>query len=496
MSTTDTLLLYKAHIARNLPHDICKQIDLLYAQLKNIGRKETFIKPKTARGPWENYHYDEWRPHLTISNDGYYVAHTIAKNPELIHTESHNIATQLYSGHITPLCFSPNNTYYIVRDTHCTYFSKFPHMTRYELTNQRYNTCFGITISNDSQHILFEGRDTMQQSTPSYLLWTLNANGIPQKTNLKNNLLHSWAVIFHPDNNHIIHSQWADELSFYNIATTENIIISPKRNENVFCIDTLTMTPDNKTIIAKTDFKKLATQPGYILFNIEDLAHVTAITLPQQSCHKDTELSVLSIPHKNVLTHITNEGRTLQLIDHNAQLITSYDAKKNSYITALTVDTRGLHLAAGYSDGTIMIWHLFGSNPEYWDKLCKRDYYPITSLTFTNNQLLLSQSREQEPKSMLGTATLWDVYGNEIMQFEGAGNNIIDSIISPNGKTINTVSTTLQWAPEKASLCDYLFTLTTYYQKDEVLAQYGYDGPSLAQLSRLIHEKDKLFHDQ
>ncbi len=115
-----------------------------------------------------------------------------------------------------------------------------------------------------------------------------------------------------------------------------------------------------------------------------------------------------------------------------------------------------------------------------------RDYYPITSLTFTDNQLLFSQSRAQEPKSMLGCATLRDVYGNEIMN--NLGDNIIDSIISPNGKTINVVSTTLQWEPERASLCDYLFTLTTYYQKDEVLAQYGYDGPSLAQLSRLIAE--------
>ncbi len=178
------LLLYKAHIARNLPLDLCKQIDLLYAQLKNIGRKETFIKPKTTRGPWENRRYDEWKPHLTINNDGHYFAHTISKNPELIHTEDQNITTPIYSGHRTPLCFSPNNKYYIVRDTHCTYFSDLPHITRFELTNQKYNTCFGITISNDSQHILFEGRDTYQQSTPSYLLWTLDANGIPQKTDL------------------------------------------------------------------------------------------------------------------------------------------------------------------------------------------------------------------------------------------------------------------------------------------------------------------------
>jgi WD40 repeat protein len=488
------VLLYKAHIARNLPHDICKHIDYLYAQLKNIGRKETFIKPKTAREPWINRRYDEWRPHLTISNDGHYVAHTISKNPELLHTESHNLTTQIYSGYRAPLCFSPNNKYYIVKDTHGIYLSHLPHITRYELTTQKYNTCFGITISNDSQHILFEGRDAMQQSTPSYLLWTLDADGIPQKTHLKDNLLHSWAVIFHPDNNHIIHSQWADRLRLYNIATTEDIIISPKRDENVFCIDALTITPDNKTIIAKTNLKKLDTQPGYILFNIEDINNVTAITLPQQSCHKDAELLVLSIPHKKIVTHVTNEGKTLRLLDHNAQLLASHDAKENTYITALTVDRTGSYLAAGYSDGTIMIWNLFSSNPECWDKICKRDYYPITSLTFTDNQLLFSQSRAQEPNSMIGTATLWDIYGNEIMN--NLGYNIVESIISPNGKTINVVTTTLQWQPEQASICDHLFTLTTYYQKDELLAQYDYDGPNLAQLSRLINEKYKLFHDQ
>ncbi len=488
------LLLYKAHVARNLPYDICKQIDLLYAQLKNIGRKETFIKPKTTRGPWENRRYDEWRPHLTISNDGHYFAHTISKDPELLHTEAQNITTQIYSGHRTPLCFSPNNTYYIVRDTHCTYFSNLPHPTHFDLTNQKYNICFGITISNNSQHILFEGREAIQQNIPSYLLWTLDANGIPQKTALKNNLLHTMAVIFHPDNNHIIHSQWADELRLYNIATTEDTIISPKRDENVFYINTLTITPDNKTIIAKTDLRKFDTQPGYILFNIEDMSNITSVTLPQQSCHKDADLPVLSIPYKNILTHIINEGRTLQLIDHNAQLITSYDAKNDTHITALTTDTTGSYLAAGYADGTIIIWNLFGSNPECWDRICKRDYYPITALTFTDNQLLFSQSRAHEPKSMIGTATLWDVHGNEIMN--NLGYNIIDSIISANGKTINVVSTTLQWEPEKASVCEHLFTLTTYYQKDEVLAQYGYDGPSLAHISSLIPEKYKLFHHQ
>lgn len=481
------LSFYKKCIAIFLPHEICKEIDLLYAQLKNIGRKETFIK--TTKGPWENHRYNEGKPHLIISNDGYYFAHTISKIPELIYTKN-NFHKTINTGYRNPLYFSPDNNYCIIKDSYKTCFYNLIQQKELTLIEKNEHQCFGITISNDSQYILFEGRDKIRQSTPIYFLWTLNANGVPQKINLKNNLLHSMTVIFHPDNNHIVHSQYQDELRLYNIVTAEDIIISPKRDENVFCIDTLTLTLDNTTIIAKTLHRDLNTQPNYILFNIENLDKVTAIPLSPQSYHKETsDLPILSIPNKKMLTHIINEGRTLQLIDHNAQCIASYDTKNNTHITALTVDPTGSYLAVGHSDGTIIIWNLFSSDPAQYDKTPIRSYDPITSLTFTDNQLLFSQSRAKEPASMLGNAILWDVYGNEIMN--NLGDNIIDSIISPNGKTINVVSTTLQWHPERASLCEHLFTLTTYYQKDEVLAQYGYNGPNLAQLSRLINEWDK-----
>jgi WD40 repeat protein len=486
-SKTDNELyryLYKKEIARTLPYEICKKIDILYAQLKNIGRKGTFIK--SVAGPWENHRYDQEKTHLMISNDGHHFVHMLSNYPKLMHTEDRSHIHNIYSGYRDSLQFSPNNKYYLAKGDDQTGFFDLTQQKNLILFTKKETPCFGITISNDSQHILCEGRHHAQQPNPIYLLWSLDEQGKPKRTPLKNDLYHAMATIFHPDNKHIIHNQHRDELCLYNIATTEDIIISPTRDEKVFCLDTFTLTPDNKTIVAKTAPKDLNAQPDYILFNIENINKVTAITLPSQSCHKNADLPILSIPHKKIVTHITNKGRTLQLIDHNAQLLASYNAGKDTYITALAVDTTGLHLAVGYVDGTIIIWNLFSSNPQYCDKTCMRSYDPITSLTFTDNQLLFSQSHAQEPTSLLGNATLWDVNGNEIMDF---GFNIIDSIISPNGKTINVVSTALEWHPEQASLCKHRFELTTYHQNDEVLAQYSNHVPSVAQLSRLVAEK-------
>lgn len=469
------LHFYKACIARMLPYEICEYIDLLYVQLTNNKRKKSF--KITTRGPWQSFYNQERHHPITISNNGHYFSHSFSNNSQLICTEMNPVET-INTGYISPIHFSPNSTYCVIKgDTH-TYFHDLINKTDYSLIEREENLCLGITISNSSQYILLEGRHKIQQSRPIHFLWIINEKGEPNKVFLKNDLYHSMATIFHPDNNHIIHNQYADELRLYNIETAIDIIISSEKDKNVLCLDKLTITSDNKTILATTNPKEIDAQPDYILFNIENLDKVTAITLPQQSYHNDTELPVLSVPHKQMLTHITNEGKTLQLIDHNTQLIATHNTTDDIYITTLTVDTTGNYLAVGHSDGTIIIWNISNSNPAQYEKTCIKSNDSIKSLTLTDNQLLLSQSASTDTGS---AAYLWDVYGNKIMDF---GNNIINNIISPNGKTINIVYKTVQQYP----FSQYTSRMTTYYLTDEALSLLN-NKPNLAQLSRLINQE-------
>jgi WD40 repeat protein len=467
--------LSKTDIARNLPYEICKYIDFLYAQLTNNKRKESFIK--TTRGPWNTFYHQIKEHPLVISNNGHYFAHNFANNSQLICTQTNPIET-INTGYTSPTHFSPNNTYCVIKDYDGPYLYNLINKNKYSLIEKEKNSCLGITISNNSQYVLLEGRHKIQQSKPIYFLWTLNEKGEPYKIGSENLLYPSFAAIFHPNNQYIIHNSRYDELRLYNIATTEDIIISDQRDDNVYLLDKLTITADNKTVLATTQPKEIDAQPDYILFNIENLDKVTALTLTPQSCYKNTELPVLSIPHKQMLTHITDQGHILQLVDHNQKQITKHRTTNGTHITALTVDTTGNYLAIGHSDGTIIIWNIFNSNPAHYEKTCIKSNDSIKSLTLTDNQLLLSQS------TSTGTgdaACLWDVCGNKIMNF---GNNIMNSIISPNGKTINIVCRPLQENPFNR----HTVTLTTYYLTDEVLSLLN-NKPNLGQLSRLINEK-------
>ena len=476
---------YKKCIARILPYEICKHIDDIYAELKNIKRKETFIK--TTRGPGPDYHC---QIHLNMSNNGNHFSHNILRDRELIDTEKSDSSKTIKTGYRNPIDFSPNNNYCIIKDSYKTYFYNLIQQTELNLMEKKETLCFGITFSNNSQHILFEGRDKIQQSRAIYFLSTLNENGIPQKFILQNKLFGTQTVLFHPDNNHIIHNRFGDELHLYNITTTEDSIISPLKNGNVF-IDTLTLTPDNKTIIAKIVHDP-STLPDHIVFNIENLDKVSAITLPPQSCHAEADLPVLSIPHKKMLTQITNQGCTLQLLDHETQPLISHCAPKDSYITALTVDTTGTYLAVGHSDGTIMIWSLFGTTPANYEKTWIKTTGIVKTLTISANLLLLSQSKSNKSGTQtVGDAILWDLYGNQIIYF---GDKVIASMMSSNGKTINIVTATLHEDP--FTICNWIYypITETHYQTDKLLAQYKCDGPSLAHLSRLINEWNKVNH--
>ncbi len=475
------LPFYKKCIASILPLEICKQIDLFSALLKNKKIKETYIKKiiETKES------YNRFMPNLTISRDGHYFSHDIFYRMgdyqiKLRATKDDQFGYDFTPDTRTPLYFSPNNKYCIVDESDGIFFYNRVTSARHLLLKQK-QTCFVITISDDSQHILFEGRDIMQ-SIPKYKLWTLDAHGIPQTIPLQDNLYHSMNVIFHPDNKHIIHNTCGDKLCLYNLETSNETIIAPSCNENICYFNELTLTSDNKKILAEPIFN-----PGnYILFNIENLDNVTSVTIPQQSFCQDQNLPVVYIPHKNMLTHITNQSRTLEILDEKLNIIASHTTTEGIYITALAVDNSGNYLAAGYSDGTIMIWNLFSSNPKEFEKIFVASKGLIKSLTFSENHLLFSQSTSGEYWGTIapGTATLWDIHGNEIINF---GDNIINSIISHNGKTIVIISAQFEQNDKDTTYNWNNFLTLATYQLDETALQYTQNNDlTLAQLAMLL----------
>jgi hypothetical protein len=130
-----------------------------------------------------------------------------------------------------------------------------------------------------------------------------------------------------------------------------------------------------------------------------------------------------------------------------------------------------------------MIWDISSSHSAGYDKIFMKTIGPITSLTFNNNQQLLSQSQsgklqkgEDTVLCKFGTTILWDVYGNEIID---CGYGIVKSIMSPNGKTIVTL-------PVINAPTEYKLQLTYHQIDDENLAQYSQKEMTLTQLTRLI----------
>ena len=484
------LPFYKKCIAGILPLDICKQIDNFCAQLKNKEINKAFIKKTGMTGDIDS----RFPQPLKISNNGQFLTHDLAQRGHVPYTTLFDTKTGFFptNGLSKPLCFSPNNKFCVtISKDQINYYKLQDNFSSYHSSAQTIDHCFNIIISDDSKYILAETRHAYQQSRPIYKMWTVDDQDMPQSIPLKDDLICSTAVIFHPDNQHIIHSNHQDELRLYNIETSEDKIISPATNKDVHWIEKLMLNSDHTTIIAKIApiFRNFIGHRKYMLFNIENLDNVTAISIPEQSLDDNVAISELSellqpqcIPHKRMITHITNCGHTLQLLDENMQCVASHHTKESVRVTALAIDTTGDYLAAGYSDGSIMIWNVSSAHPAGYDKIFMQTIDLVTSLTFNDNQQLLSQSQSGQLKRndtvlcKFGSAILWDVYGNEIID---CGYQIVKSVMSSNGKTIVTL-------PLIDTLTEYRLQLAYDQIDDENLAQYSQKEITLTQLARLI----------
>lgn len=490
----NNLLLYKTCIAKILPLDLCSKIDATCVLLKNEDIKKSFISHIIPRSQHSNYA----RPHLTISNNGNYYCHNISYKHgdptyKLMRINNDTVMLKINSWNDKAIEFSPNSEYCIIKEVRGTAF--------YNLANQQMSEFFDkdkalqkIMISDDSHYILLEELKKGNFNRLQYTLCTVNKNQAPQITplhlgipELRSDQSHlidiltgSRAAIFHPDSKHIIHSHVYDQLELYNIESSQNKIIKKPSEKDIF-ITKLSTTTDNKKIVANLlDTVK----DRKMVFNIANLDNVTSVMLQKEPC----DLPFICIPHKDLVTNILYNRFILQLVDEKAELVASH-TNYSTKITTLAVNNTGDYLAVGYADGTIMIWDVSDINKYPNKKIIKKCNGSIKSLTFSDNQLLLSQSESgkfwdtREPTSTPGNATLWDVYGNEIINF---GDNIVNSIMSKNGKTIITISAELKWNDIGILSSWYRYiTLTTYHNKN--LVDYvSNNEPTLSQLKKLI----------
>lgn len=485
------LYAYKQYIVTTLPHEICKQIDNNSALLDGKIIKESCIKNILQKG--EQYH-DDTKPKLMISNNGLYFTHNIAfelgdSKTKLIDIQNRKAIYDFY-GRGKSIQFSPNNHYCITNEVQGVYIFNIIERTKQLLIENldwsSESLCYGITISNNSKHILLEGRH--YGSKEKYNLWSRSEYGALYPILLQNDLLHSKAVAFHPNNRQIIHSSHSEKLKVIDIDTDKTKTITSDINASVHYIDSLNFKSDNTKILARTQHTTYGGPIGHILLDITNLDSVTSVSLPQQSCHQPEELPMLCIPNKKMLTHITNNGGTLELISENAALIATHHAKKTHYISALAVDNTGNYLASGYSDGTIMIWHLYGLEPCNYEKTIITTAGVIKSLTFGSNQLLFSTSQPgvwdstENSTNRPSSAILWDVYGNEIINF---GHNIA-AIMSPNGKNIITAALTMEWNHNIFNLWQHIITLSAWNIRNEHTKQLFKERKNSLTLSQMF----------
>ena len=180
-----------------------------------------------------------------------------------------------------------------------------------------------------------------------------------------------------------------------------------------------------------------------ILFSIENLNKIpSSINLPPQSCGIRF-VNPLYIPHKKLFTHISNYGSTLQLIDTNGCTI-AFHTTNNCAVSTLAVDSTGDYLASGYNNGTIIIWDLSDITKRITGIKVATPQGKITSLAFSDNQLLLSETTRYSKGYYVYPTALWDVHGNKILNCD----NAIASKISKKGNRIIMLT-------EKYQLTDY-----------------------------------------
>lgn len=396
---------------------------------------------------------------LNISNNGAYLIHDFCASSqsshiELYNTEENRPEYQCPAINQQRTYFSPNNKYMVI-------VNPFQKIYLYSITKQKEhllctseNLECTIVISDNGQYILRQAFAPFKDYETSYALWHIDEDNNPHHVDLGNSVSHSTSVIFHPNNEHLLHIHHGN-IYLYDIITGTDRNLTARKEKNSSMYGDLILSADKNQVICKTKNQRntsLSDQINYVILNIENLKNVTLSLTPL--CYSK-DLPPVCIPYKNLIAYCSENKTLLGLLNKKAKLIASYK-KQSHYLSTLATSDTGDYLASGYSNGTIIIWNLSTPQKSITGKKIIGSDLPIHKLRFTDHQLLFSQSKLELslPQKKSGQALLWDINGNAIMNF---GDTIFDAEITKSGNTIIVINNTIHQRPRPSNL-----TLTCY----------------------------------
>ena len=307
------------------------------------------------------------KPKIIISNDGTHFVHNITFDlqdlyDKLIATQTGHEVSQLYNRCRDALTFSPDSKYLLIKEY--TYNTDKSNVLLYDIaTNKHYilshkkiTSIQTIQISNDSRYIMLMGTSNNKTWQERYKLWKINKQGAPQPKDLYEKHMMNYPAMFHPTSNHIIYSPGIKTLCQTSIKTPR--INKPETPNEYWNAKNINATSDSTCFLtsnhAHTDYQNTL----FITKNAHSFDAITSTDLPNQSFSKYYWISRLVVPHKKIVTHITNNGHTFQLLDNTLAIVGSYTPEQDALISALATDDTGNYVAAGYDSGAIIIWNI------------------------------------------------------------------------------------------------------------------------------------------
>lgn len=394
------------------------------------------------------------RPQIEISPDGTYFMHDFSLQPgtEDPLIKIYNAKTKqeehtwINTDFIRHQCaqqeiyFSPNNNFAIVVDLAQAVFfydtkrKKESLLLPFENHLQQKTI---ITISSDSKYILCQ-KDLPHNSLHGCILWCVDERNVPQKMVLGEVLKNKFfscnqGPVFHPDNKHIMYANGTN-FYMYDIAAQEEHNMLPDHANVYLCgLSSISISADKISVICTGNKgrryrpRSLSDPSDTFLFSIEKDGSISQAELPSSN---NPNHSFFHIPNKNMIVRL--DWDHLRVLDEKGEVVASHK-NLTDCVSALAADKQGNYLVSGYSNGDLIIWDLSTCDKRIRGKKLIGSKLSIKSLTFTDNQLLLSCSQPEMWQQGTGEAILWDMQGNQVINF---GNNIHTAKISENGTTI------------------------------------------------------------
>jgi len=440
-------------------------------------------------------------PSLKITHDGYHFAHNILfdeRQLRLWQIEKKPAEIQKTLSHYDlkyAIYFSRSGRYCIVRGGKRNLYPfvyDIPTNTQYPLILPDYiDTIRKIRISPNNKHIMICGlKENMDRR---FALWSLDERNQPHPILLTAPIWDKFVAdtIFHSDNKHLICNFYAKKLSLCSLAKPDELTHETKTNDkDYFSLLELVTTTDGNYVLAKSTSNKNIPD---MLFSLCENTQMPPVAIPHQSQQQRPWVKNRYIPHKQLFTHIINNGTTLQLLDTNMEVVAHHSTKIGAQIRALAVEPTGDYIASGYSDGTVIIWDLTRIKSRIIGTKITVPGGPIRSLMFSANQLLLCQTGKKiwnnfsdELEAQASTALLCDVNGNTIIDFGPT----IASIMSKKGNRIITISEELQPINVELGCLSSFVTATIWYLHNKKVQQKLEEYKTLSELFKHISSMD------